>query len=81
MKTLGLLPGPILFGHVVDSYCTVWQDTCGVKGRCFDYDVDKLSNAVCVLGTSFTCKLLTCKMNNLFKEYKIHIVVFHFRLY
>ena len=56
MKTLGLLPGPILFGHVVDSYCTLWQDTCGVKGRCFDYDVDKLSNAVCVLGTILTCK-------------------------
>ena len=60
MKTLGFLPGPILFGHVVDSYCTVWQDTCGVRGRCFDYDIDKLSNAVCVLGISFTCKFCMC---------------------
>ncbi|XP_028411530.1 solute carrier organic anion transporter family member 4A1-like isoform X2 [Dendronephthya gigantea] len=54
MKTLGLLPGPILFGHVVDSYCTVWQDTCGVKGRCFDYNIDYLSYAVCVLGVILT---------------------------
>ena len=56
MKTIGLLPGPIIFGHVVDSYCTVWQDTCGVKGRCFDYDIDSLSYAVIVLGVTLTCK-------------------------
>ena len=56
VKILGLLPGPIIFGHVVDSYCTVWQDTCGVKGRCFDYDIEKLSYAICVYGTVFTCK-------------------------
>ena len=50
LKTIGLLPGPIIFGHVVDTYCTLWQDTCGVKGRCFDYDIERLSYAVCVMG-------------------------------
>jgi hypothetical protein len=58
LKTLGLFPGPILFGHVIDSYCTVWQDTCGVKGRCFDYDIDSLSYAVCTLGTILTRKYM-----------------------
>ncbi|XP_046848352.1 LOW QUALITY PROTEIN: solute carrier organic anion transporter family member 4A1-like [Xenia sp. Carnegie-2017] len=54
MKALGFLPGPILFGGVVDNTCTVWQKTCGVRGRCFDYDIEKLSYAVCVLGVSLT---------------------------
>ena len=56
IKTIGFFPAPIIFGHVVDSYCILWQDTCGVKGRCFDYDVEKLSYAICVYGTIIMCK-------------------------
>ena len=62
-KALGLLPGPIVFGHIVDSYCTVWQDTCGVRGRCFHYDIDSLSNASCVFGVILTCKYRICSMD------------------
>ena len=57
-KTLGFLPGPILFGHILDSYCRLWQDTCGKKGRCFDYDIDGLSYAVCIMGCTISCEYI-----------------------
>ena len=37
----GLLPGPILFGYLIDTACELWQDTCGKKGNCLLYDSDK----------------------------------------
>ena len=75
IKTLGFLPGPILFGHVIDSYCTLWQDTCGEKGRCFDYDIKALSYAICVLGCGITCKYI--EVSVVFKVTVIVIVIRH----
>ena len=41
--TLGLLPGPIIVGSIVDSSCDLWQTkSCGEKGFCLLYDTDSL---------------------------------------
>ena len=56
MKTLGLLPGPLLFGHFVDNSCKLWQNTCGEKGRCFVYDVDEMSNTLLTFGLTTASK-------------------------
>ena len=30
-----------MFGHVVDSTCLLWKETCsGADGRCLLYDID-----------------------------------------
>ena len=55
-KTLGLLPGPIIFGHLVDLSCRLWQVICGKKGRCFDYDITNLSRTICFYGIAVSCK-------------------------
>ena len=55
-KTLGLLPGPIIFGHLVDLSCRLWQVSCGKKGRCFDYDIKNLSRTICFYGIGVSCK-------------------------
>jgi hypothetical protein len=34
----GAVPGPILFGVVIDSTCLVWQDSCGEHTSCWIYD-------------------------------------------
>ena len=56
IKTLGLLPGPIIFGHLVDLSCRLWQGSYDKKGRCFDYDVDDLSHTICFYGIAVSCK-------------------------
>lgn len=41
-RILGTLPAPLLFGAIIDSYCTVWRYTDGVRGNCWVYDIDGL---------------------------------------
>ncbi|XP_064652501.1 solute carrier organic anion transporter family member 4C1-like [Lineus longissimus] len=38
IRFLGSIPGPLVFGAVVDSSCIVWQDKCGKRGSCWIYD-------------------------------------------
>ena len=55
-KTLGLLPSPVIFGHIMDESCTLWQSICGKRGRCFDYDVASLGTSIAYFGFSFSGK-------------------------
>ncbi|GAV05454.1 hypothetical protein RvY_15586 [Ramazzottius varieornatus] len=42
-SALGLMPGPIIVGTIVDSACDLWQTkSCGEKGFCLLYDTDSL---------------------------------------
>ena len=56
LKTVGLIPGPIALGHLLDQSCRLWQDICGEKGRCFVYDVDLVTRNVCIFGAIITGK-------------------------
>ena len=52
ISLLALIPGPIIYGAVIDSTCLVWDDFCGMRGNCWVYDPDKFrtyinSTAVC----------------------------------
>ena len=62
-KTIGLLPSPIIFGHIVDESCRLWQNICGKKGRCFDYDIVSLSRDIALFGLVVSGKLLSEKEN------------------
>ncbi|XP_021348100.1 solute carrier organic anion transporter family member 4A1-like isoform X2 [Mizuhopecten yessoensis] len=37
VRLLGTTPGPILLGAIIDSACSVWQETCGQTGSCWTY--------------------------------------------
>uniref|UniRef100_K1QEF8 Solute carrier organic anion transporter family member n=1 Tax=Magallana gigas TaxID=29159 RepID=K1QEF8_MAGGI len=37
-RLLGTTPGPIFLGAILDSTCSVWQESCGAKGNCWIYD-------------------------------------------
>ena len=42
-RALGTLPAPIIFGWVIDNFCTVWRvSEDGTVGNCWVYDVDNL---------------------------------------
>ena len=40
-RLFGYIPSPILFGHVIDTTCLLWTQTCeGASGRCLIYDIE-----------------------------------------
>ena len=39
--TPGFMPGPIVYGHLIDSTCVFWSDSCASSGYCMVYDNDK----------------------------------------
>ena len=42
LSLFALIPGPLIFGAIFDSSCTVWGSRCGEKLNCFAYDTDVL---------------------------------------
>ena len=39
----GSIPGPILFGKLIDITCKLWQTKCNEQGSCFFYDNQNMS--------------------------------------
>ncbi|KAM6164370.1 LOW QUALITY PROTEIN: solute carrier organic anion transporter family member 4A1 [Rhynchocyon petersi] len=50
VRTLGAIPGPIVFGWVIDKACLLWQDQCGVQGSCFVYHNSTMSWYILITG-------------------------------
>lgn len=40
VSLLALIPGPIIFGRIIDSTCLSWSYKCGERGNCQLYDQD-----------------------------------------
>ena len=49
LSLLALLPGPIVYGTLIDSSCEVWGEKCGRRGNCLVYDTDRLRRNFCGL--------------------------------
>eukprot|EP00794_Sanderia_malayensis_P000567 gene567-1225_t len=53
MRSISYIPGPVIFGSVVDSQCILWKkDECGKPTNCLDYHIDSLSRSIFYLGLS-----------------------------
>ncbi|XP_078360965.1 solute carrier organic anion transporter family member 4A1-like [Oculina patagonica] len=57
IRVFGSIPGPIVFGALLDKTCILWNKKCGRKGHCLEYDHDGL--ALVVVSVFATCKLIT----------------------
>ncbi|XP_044142967.1 solute carrier organic anion transporter family member 2B1 isoform X1 [Bufo gargarizans] len=42
LRILAWLPGPVMFGSMIDSTCTLWGKKCGAKAACQYYNTDLL---------------------------------------
>ncbi|XP_072046314.1 solute carrier organic anion transporter family member 2A1-like [Amphiura filiformis] len=40
-KIIGIIPAPIYFGAIINTTCQLWKTTCGERGNCLIYDMDK----------------------------------------
>ncbi|XP_046326405.2 solute carrier organic anion transporter family member 2A1-like [Haliotis rufescens] len=54
---LGFLPGPILFGWLIDKACLHWNSGCGGKGACALYDIELFRYLV--MGIPSVARVLT----------------------
>ena len=55
LRFVGFIPGPIVFGAVIDEACLFWKESCDDEtGACYYYDNANLSNYVLALALS--CK-------------------------
>ncbi|XP_077868619.1 solute carrier organic anion transporter family member 4A1-like [Saccoglossus kowalevskii] len=43
IRVLGSIPGPIVFGAVIDRSCILWEEKCGSSGTCWQYDNPMMS--------------------------------------
>ncbi|KAG8456340.1 hypothetical protein GDO86_002213 [Hymenochirus boettgeri] len=58
VRLLGSIPGPILFGVIIDSTCILWNfDECGTKGACWTYNNSNMS--ISLISISAASKSLT----------------------
>lgn len=35
ISLLALIPGPIIYGAIIDSTCLIWEESCGTRGNCW----------------------------------------------
>ncbi|XP_041360902.1 solute carrier organic anion transporter family member 4A1-like isoform X2 [Gigantopelta aegis] len=49
-RCLGSIPGPILFGKMIDLTCELWQKRCDEQGSCFFYNNRQMSYNMLALG-------------------------------
>ncbi|XP_068103577.1 solute carrier organic anion transporter family member 4C1-like isoform X2 [Hyperolius riggenbachi] len=57
IRLLGSIPGPIVFGVLLDTSCTLWNiNECDVKGACWTYNNN--STAFKLIGISAACKVV-----------------------
>ncbi|XP_073534044.1 solute carrier organic anion transporter family member 4C1 isoform X2 [Phyllobates terribilis] len=58
IRLIGSIPGPIVFGAVIDSSCILWNlNECGKKGACWTYDNSGISYKL--IGISAASKAIT----------------------
>ncbi|PNF14783.1 hypothetical protein B7P43_G07610 [Cryptotermes secundus] len=54
VSLLAFIPGPIIFGSIIDAACLVWDETCGEKGNCWLYHKDNFRLYLNLTAAGFT---------------------------
>lgn len=57
VSLFALIPGPILYGAIIDKSCLLWENSCGDNGNCWHYDKEKFR---LLFNTTASCKLNLC---------------------
>ncbi|XP_028322839.1 solute carrier organic anion transporter family member 2B1 isoform X1 [Gouania willdenowi] len=59
-RVLAFLPGPVLYGSVIDSTCILWGQKCGRQTSCLYYNLDRFRQRFLGLQVVFVCGGLLC---------------------
>ena len=53
-KIFAHIPGPVIFGHIVDINCVIWQKVCDKTGFCWIYDLGEQSKKIIIATGTLT---------------------------
>ncbi|KAM4727409.1 solute carrier organic anion transporter family member 2B1 isoform 2-T3 [Anableps anableps] len=59
-RVLAFMPGPVLYGSVIDTTCILWGQKCGQKTSCLYYNLDSFRQRFLGLMVVFVCGALLC---------------------
>uniref|UniRef100_A0A0L8FTN5 Solute carrier organic anion transporter family member n=1 Tax=Octopus bimaculoides TaxID=37653 RepID=A0A0L8FTN5_OCTBM len=57
-RCFGSIPGPIMFGKMIDLTCQFWQQTCQENGSCYVYDNERMG--LYLMALTLVVKALSC---------------------
>ncbi|KAM3601098.1 uncharacterized protein V6R79_007617 [Siganus canaliculatus] len=59
-RVLAFMPGPVLYGSVIDTTCILWGKKCGKETSCLYYNLDGFRQRFLGLQVVFVCGALLC---------------------
>ncbi|XP_069000074.1 solute carrier organic anion transporter family member 2B1 [Embiotoca jacksoni] len=59
-RVLAFMPGPVLYGSIIDTTCILWGNKCGKRTSCRYYDLDRFRHRFLGLQAVFVCGGLLC---------------------
>lgn len=83
VRLLGMIPGPVLFGALIDNTCIVWQKSCFNEGACAFYDYFLISRLLVILDIIILVfniiRLYNVTYLSVFNIQKLSIIIVKFR--
>ncbi|XP_037543145.1 solute carrier organic anion transporter family member 2B1 [Nematolebias whitei] len=59
-RVLAFMPGPVLYGSVIDTTCILWGRKCGKRTSCHYYNLDAFRQRFLGVMVAFVCGGLLC---------------------
>lgn len=59
-RVLAFMPGPVLYGSVIDTTCILWGKKCNKQTSCLYYNLDRFRHRFLGLQVVFVCGGLLC---------------------
>ncbi|XP_073992064.1 organic anion transporting polypeptide 33Ea isoform X2 [Rhodnius prolixus] len=74
VSLFAFIPGPVLFGGIIDSTCLIWDDNCGKRGNCWFYDktsfrITMNTYAACLTSLGVLLDAIVCYLGKDLKLY------------
>lgn len=65
ISLFALIPGPIIYGYIIDNTCLIWNYKCGERGNCQLYNQDNFRyflnlTAICFTSVGVAFDVLVC---------------------
>jgi len=61
VSLFALIPGPIIYGAIIDSTCLIWEESCGTRGNCWFYHRENFRYLVNISSAGeYRASLTTC---------------------
>lgn len=54
VSLFALIPGPIIYGAIIDSTCLVWEESCGTRGNCWFHHRENFRYLVNISAAGFS---------------------------